>query len=52
MSDRRSLFAQILDKGDAPMGLFVYLAKKWVVPKAPQEFTASRSLRLNTDSVA
>ena len=50
MSGRRSLFAQVLDDGDSPLGLFKYLAKKWAVPKAPQDFTASRSLRLNTDS--
>ena len=50
MSGRRSLFDQVLDDGDAPLGLFKYLAKKWAVPKSPQDFTASRSLRSNTDS--
>ena len=50
MSGHLSLFSQVLDKGDAPLGLFKYPAKKWVVPEAPQDFTASRSLRLNTDS--
>ena len=51
MSGRRSLFAQVRDEGDAPLDLFNYLAKKWAVPKSPQEFTASRSLQLNTDSM-
>ena len=32
------------------MSLFKYLAKKWAVPEDPQDFTASRSLRSNTDS--
>ena len=51
MSGRRSLFAQVLDDRDAPIGLFKYLANKWAVPKFPQDFTASRSLRSNTDSM-
>ena len=50
MSGRNSFFAQVLDKGDAPIGIFKYLANKWAVPGSPQEFTASRSLRSNTDS--
>ena len=50
MSGRRSLFSQALDEGGSPLGIFKYLAKKWAFPEAPQEFTASRSLRLNTDS--
>ena len=49
MSDRRLLLSQVLDKGDAPLALYKYLAKKWAIPKSPQEFTASRSLRLNMD---
>ena len=40
MSGRHSLFTQVL-----------CLAKKWVFPKAPQDFTASHFLRSNTDSV-
>ena len=47
---RRLLFAQALENGNDPLGLFKYLAKKWAVPKAPQDFTARRSLHLNTDS--
>ena len=50
MSDRRSLFAQVLNNGDDPLGLFKYLTDKWEVTEDPQDFTASRSLRLNTDS--
>ena len=50
MSGERSLFPYILDKGDDLLGLLKYLAKKWAVPKSPHDFTASRSLRLNTDS--
>ena len=50
MSVWRLLFAQVLDKGDALRVLYKYLVKKRAVPKAPQEFTASRSLRLNMDS--
>ena len=50
MSGRRLLFAQVLDDGDAPLGLFKCLAKKWAVHEAPQDFTTSRSLRLNADS--
>ena len=50
MSGRRSLFAQVLDDRDAPLGLFKELANKWAVPEAPQDFTASCSLRSNTDS--
>ena len=46
----RSFFAQVFDDGDASLGLLRYLAKKWVVPESPQDFTASRSLRSNTDS--
>ena len=50
MSVRRSLFAQVLDKGGAPLGLYKYPAKKWAVSKAPQEFNAIRSLRSNMES--
>ena len=42
-------FPQVLDEGDALLGIFNNLAKKWAVPEAPQEFTASRYLRSNTD---
>ena len=50
MSGRRSLLSQVLDEGDAMLELYKYLAKKWEVPEAPQEFPASRSLRSNTNS--
>ena len=50
MSGRRSLFAQVLDNGDALLVFFKHLANKWAVSESPQDFTASRSLRLNTDS--
>ena len=50
MSGRRLFFAQVLDEVDALIGLSKYLAKKWAVPKSPQDFTASRYLRSNTDS--
>ena len=49
MSVRYLLFAQVLDEGDDPLGLFKYLAKKLTVPESPQGFTASRSLRSNID---
>ena len=49
MSVQSLLFSQILNNGDSPLGLFKYLAKKWEVLESPQDFTASRSLRLNTD---
>ena len=52
MSGRRSLFAQVLDAGYAPLGIYIYLAKKWAVPEAPQEFTTSRSFRSNTESAS
>ena len=50
MSGWCSLFAKVLNEGDYPLGLFKYLAKKSAVPIASQDFTASRSLRSNTDS--
>ena len=50
MSGRHSLFARVLDEGDAPLELYNYLEKKWAVPKAPQEFTVSLYLRSNKDS--
>ena len=50
MSVRRSLFTQVLDDGYAPLGLFKYLAKKWAVPEASQDFGASRSLCSSMDS--
>ena len=50
MSGRRSLFAQVLDNGDALLVFFKQLANKWAVSESPQDFTASRSLRSNTDS--
>ena len=34
MSGRRSLFAQVLEEGDAPPALYKYLANKWAVPEA------------------
>ena len=45
------VFSQVLDEGDALLGLFKYLSKKWSGPRDPQDFTASRSLHSNTDSV-
>ena len=50
MSGWRSLFSKVLDNGNAPLGLFKYLTKKWAVPEAPQDLTAKRSLRSNTDA--
>ena len=50
MSGWSSLFTQVLDGGDFLLALYKYLAKEWAVPKAPKEFTASRSLCSNMDS--
>ena len=50
MSGRCLLFVQVVDKGDALIVLYKYLTKKWAFLEAPQEFTASRSLCLNTES--
>ena len=52
MSVWRWLFAHALDKGDSPLVIFKYLAKKWAVPESPQEFTARHSLRSNIESTA
>ena len=40
----------MLHEGDALLALHKYLTKKWAVPKAPQEFTASHPLRSKMDS--
>ena len=34
MFGRRSFFSQVLEEGDALLGLFKYLMKKWAVPEA------------------
>ena len=49
MSGRNLFYPQVLDEGDVPLGLFKYLTKRWAVPEAPHELTASRSLDSNTD---
>ena len=41
MAVRCSLFSQVLDYGDAPMGILKYLTKKWAVPEAYMRFTRS-----------